>query len=297
MSQALSPSAGGAYGLARTCRLFRVARSTVYLRRETSRRRRTPRSRGPRSRWDDATLLRHVREVLGESGWHGEGYRKAWARLRRRGVRVSPRRVLRVMRAAGLLAPTRVGRPHGPKAHDGTIVPDRPDVRWGTDLTSTLTGEGNASIFFVVDHATAECLGVHAARRGTRFEALEPVRQAVTARFGRFEPGIAAGIEIRHDHGSQFVSYVFQDEIAFLGLRSSPSYVREPQGNGCAERFVRTLKEELLWLQTFATIDELHEALHAFEDRYNRAWLIARHGYRTPREQYAALTGRTENAA
>jgi putative transposase len=135
------------------------------------------------------------------------------------------------------------------------------------------------------------------AGRGTRFEALEPVRQAVTARFGRFDPGIAAGIEIRHDHGSQFVSYAFQDEIAFLGLRSSPAYVREPQGRGCAERFVRTLKEELLRLKTFATIDGLHEALHAFKDRYNRGRRIASHGYRTPREQYGALRGRTENAA
>jgi hypothetical protein len=39
----------------------------------------------------------------------------------------------------------------------------------------------------------------------------------------------------------------FQAELAFLGMASSPSFVREPEGNGVAERFIRTLKENLLW--------------------------------------------------
>ena len=81
------------------------------------------------------------------------------------------------MRAHDLLAPIRVGRPHGPKAHDGTIRTERVDEMWGTDLTSILTGEGQASIFVTVDHCSTECVGIHAARRATRFEALEPLRQ------------------------------------------------------------------------------------------------------------------------
>ena len=38
----------------------------------------------------------------------------------------------------------------------------------------------------------------------------------------------------------------FQSEIRFLGAESSPSFVREPEGNGVAERFIRTLKENFL---------------------------------------------------
>jgi transposase InsO family protein len=56
----------------------------------------------------------------------------------------------------------------------------------------------------------------------------------------------------------------FQDEIEFLGIEASPSFVREPQGNGVAERFIRTLKENLLWVRTFDTIQELRAALVAF---------------------------------
>lgn len=295
MSQALSSSACRPYGLARVCRAWEVARSTVYDHRRgqigspepTSSRQR----RGPQGPCSDAALVDRIRTVLARSPWVGEGHRKVWARLRFDGVRTSKRRVLRVMREAGLLAPRRPGRPHGPAAHDGTIIPAGPDQMWGTDATSTLTGEGTATIFFVVDHCTAECLGIHAARRGTRFEALDAVRQAVRHSFGTYGERIAEdrGLRLRHDHGSPFVSDLFQKELAFLGIDASPSFVREPEGNGCAERFVRTLKEQLLWLRWFDTIEDLGRALHEFRDRYNREWLIERHGHRSPAAQRAAL--------
>ncbi len=65
--------------------------------------------------------------MLGASPFVGEGYRKVWAKLRYRGLRTSKARVLRLMRAAGLLAPSRVGGPRGPRAHDGTIIPSAPE--------------------------------------------------------------------------------------------------------------------------------------------------------------------------
>ena len=90
----------------------------------------------------DEALVEAIRALLAASPFHGEGYRKIWARLRFAGIRTSKRRVLRLTREHGLQAPGRVGRPHGPKAHDGTIRTERVDEMWGTDLTSTLTGEG-----------------------------------------------------------------------------------------------------------------------------------------------------------
>src|SRR5271169_1241265 len=42
------------------------------------------------------------------------------------------------------------------------------------------------------------------------------------------------------------------------------------------------LKENLLWVRTFDTIEELRAALLEFATRYNETWLVARHGYRTP---------------
>ena len=209
MSRTASPSAGRRYGLARTCRALEIPRSTVYAARARRLHPEPPRRRGPKTVWSDAALTGRIRRVLADSPFVGEGYRKVWARLRfaqEDPVRTSRGRVLRLMRAASLLAPTRMGTPHGPAAHDGTIIPEAPDVMWGTldpDATGCLTGEGHATIFFAVDHFTAECrecVGIHAARRGTRFEALEPLRQGVRTVFGASAEGAAAGLSLRHDH-------------------------------------------------------------------------------------------------
>jgi putative transposase len=190
--------------------------------------------------------------------------------------------VLRLMRENDLLAPTRVGSARGPRAHDGTIIPETVDTMWGTDLTTTFTGEGQASVFIAVDHCSAECVGIHAHACATRFEALEPIRQGVRRHFGGFAAAVARGLKLRHDHGSQYMSDHFQKEIAFLGIESSPAFVRAPEGNGCAERFIRTLKENLLWVRTFETIEELRQALLTFRETYNTNWLIERHGFMTP---------------
>jgi transposase InsO family protein len=239
--------------------------------------------RGPRTRLSDAELTEEIRKVLAESVFTGEGHRKAWARLRFRGVRSSQRRVLRLMREAKLLAPHRPIRILGPREHNGTIVAERPDQMWGADGTTAFTlAEGWATVFAVIDHCTAECIGIHVAKPGTRFEALEPVRHGVRERFGSIAQGVAAGLTVRHDHGSQFMSDVFQDELRFLGIESSPSFVRSPEGNGCIERFFRTLKEQLLWVTPFRTVEELRVALHDFAKRYNEHWILERHNYLTP---------------
>ena len=72
--------------------------------------------------------------------------------------------------------------------------------------------------------------------------------------------------------------------------------MREPEGNGCAERFIRTLKENLLWVRRFDTIEELRLALHQFKDIYNRTWIVERHGYRTPAQVRADQLGLAQAA-
>jgi len=245
----------------------------------------SPRRRGPLGAGSDAELISSLRALISQSNFFGEGYRKLWARLRFKGIRTSKERVRRLMKFAGLQAPRPALRERGDRAHRGTICTARPDVMWGTDATSMLTEEGNATIFIMVDHCTQECLGIHAARRGTRLEALEAVRQAVHHSFGEFREGIGAGLlSLRHDHGSQFISDAYQKELKFLGIKSTPAFVAEPQCNGVSERFIRTLKEQLLWLQTFTSVAALNEALAAFKEHYNGSWLVAKHHYLTPSE-------------
>ena len=287
MSKAVSPSCSKRYGLARVCRAWAVSRATVYRRASASASEAASvvGRRGPKTAWSDEQLTELIREDLASTVWVGEGHRKVWARLRAKGVRTSLRRVLRLMREAELLAPHRTVRVLGPRIHDGSIIPDKANLMWGTDATCTMTlDDGQVTIFVALDHCTAECVGIHAAKPGTRFEALEPLRQGVKTRFGAIGAGVAAGLKIRHDHGSQYVSDAFQDELAFLGMESSPAFVRSPEGNGCIERFIRTLKEQLLWLRPFKNVEELRLALHGWAAKYNEHWLIERHGFLTPNQ-------------
>jgi len=196
--------------------------------------------------------------------------------------RASRERVLRVMRENGLLSPAR--SPWRPEMkHDGRITTDVPNIMWGTDMTSTVLCTGrNAYIFAVVDHCAQDCIGIHVSDRATRYEAIEPVRKAVEYVYGKCDENIAKGVGLRHDWGSAYVSAYFQDEVESLGLESSPSFVRQPEGNGVAERFFKTLKEQLLWIQSFDTLESLRKAVENFVQTYNSCWMVAKHGYLSP---------------
>jgi hypothetical protein len=99
------------------------------------------------------------------------------------------------------------------KPHDGTIITDKVHEMWGTDMTQTITiREGRANVFVGVEHANSEVVGIHASRSANRFEALEPVRQGVHRYFGVIAPGVARGLKLRHDHGSNYMSGDFQDK-------------------------------------------------------------------------------------
>jgi putative transposase len=282
MSRTVSPSSKKPYGVARVISLWRLARSSFYAARQREQHPREPMKRGPRV-FSDEELVAEIRQLLAAPVFAGEGYRKIWARLRHKGVRTSKDRVLRLLRANQLLSPARQSEPVRTNPHEGTIVTELPDQMWGTDATATSTEvEGTVTIFAAIDHCTAECVGIHVVKKANRFEALEPIRQGLRQYFGGFSAGAATGLRLRHDHGSVYMSDDFQNEIKFLGIEPSPAFVRQPEGNGCIERFFRTLKEQLLWVRRFRDLDELRVALYEFRNRYNENWIIQRLGYRTP---------------
>jgi putative transposase len=272
--------------VATVCRVLRAPRSTVYARRGRSG---MPPRPGPVTSISDAQLVRLIRQVLAASPFAGEGYRKVGARLRREhGVRVSGKRVLRLCRREGLLAPQRVRGRRKPRPHDGTIIPDRPNMRWGTDATMAWTrSDGWVWVFCVVDHYSAEAWA-HVAKVGDRFAALQPVYDAVIDRFGGLAADVARGISLRHDWGPQYRSGHFLGSIGWLGIADDAAFLGEPETNGCAERWIRTLKEQCLWAELHDTIDQLRQAVSGFVDRYNTSWLIQRHGHLTPKEAYQA---------
>jgi hypothetical protein len=198
MAEAISPATGCRYGVTRVCRVWEVARSSFYATRlagaDSARPVPSPARRGPKPAISDADLLAAIRADLARSPWTGEGHRKVWARLRALdGIRVSRKRVLRLMREHALLSPHRA-RTRPEAAHERRIVTEAPDVMWATDATQISTvADGKVWLFGVAEHWNAELLGWHVAKHGTRFEALQALGMAVRQRFGHLGADAPSG--------------------------------------------------------------------------------------------------------
>ena len=264
MSRATSATTGRRYGLKRVCGTWERSRSALYARRARAQcptRGERPARRGPPPALSDAQLLAAIRTDLARSPFQGEGHRKVHARLRiLDGVRVSRTRVLRVMRTQGLLSPHR-GRQGEMKAHEGTIVTTAPDVMWGTDGVRVFTAEdGWVWTFAAVDHWNAECVGWHVCKVGSRFAALEPLAQGLGRLYGSVEADVARGLALRMDHGSQYLSDHFLNQIRYWGIHPSFAFVEEPETNGVVERWNRTLKEQAIYgrLRTSCRVPASH---------------------------------------
>lgn len=61
---------------------------------------------------------------------------------------------------------------------------------------------------------------------------------------------------MRSDHGSQYDSADFMNEMSYLGLGMSKAYVRSPECNGIIERFHRTINEQVFAVNAFKSLEE-----------------------------------------
>src|SRR6476619_8188790 len=96
---------------------------------------------------------------------------------------------------------------------------ERPEVKplRPTHPQITTVEDGKVWLFGVAEHWNAELLGWHVAKHGTRYEAIQAVGMAVRQQFGHLDAGTARGLALRHDHGSNFMSDVFQKQAKFWG--------------------------------------------------------------------------------
>jgi putative transposase len=293
MAKATSSASGQPYGIRRVCRVWGVPRSSFYTAQTPTSGSASPAPpparRGPKPAVTDEALLAAIRRDLDRSPWTGEGHRKVWARLRvRDGIRVSAKRVLRLMREHTLLSPHRPRRKPD-DAHQRQIITEAPNVMWAIDATQVTTvQDGKVWIFGVAEHWNAEFLGWHVTKTGTRFEATQALGMAVRRQFGRLSADAARGLALRHDHGSNFMADHFQKQARFWGISPSYAFVGEPETNGVIERLFRTLKEQAIHGRVLQTIDEVRHAVRAFAERYNAEWLIEKNGFRSPLDARAA---------
>ena len=197
MSAATSPGTDLAYGLQRVCAAWGFARSSFYAmksRQQATAERPPAKRRGPKPSISDEALLVAIEADLEASPWEGEGHRKVWARLRVcRGIRVSRKRVLRVMRENNLLSPHRCRR-RGGNPHVGEIITHAPNLMWGTDGVRVFTvDDGWGWVFTAIEHWNAECVGWHVCKRGDRFAALQPISMGLARLYASTSARCGAG--------------------------------------------------------------------------------------------------------
>ena len=89
------------------------------------------------------------------------------------------------------------------------------------------------------------------------------------------------GLSMRMDHGSRYTSDDFRDQIRFWGITPSYAFVAEPQTNGIAERFNRTMKEQAIHGRVFKNLEEVRAAAIAFKDRHNHDWRLEKLGFKS----------------
>lgn len=234
-----------------------------------------------------STVVAAIHEVvLEQPAW---GIRLVWASLRRRGLTVSRNRVARLMRALGLVFPPAAEREIGaPRGHVATPDSNR---RWASDLTTAWTRlDGLAAVVPVVDCGDRYALALKATKSQESPFVLSPLNRSLRETFGS-PANVSPGLELRTDHGPQYTGSDCVRVCDDWHLEHTFAPVGRPTGNAIAERFILTMKVELLWSRDWTSIAELQAALDAWRITYNQKRPHQALNYETPAERRARNTG------
>jgi putative transposase len=271
------------------CRTFGLSRAAYYEAKRSDRVVPFERSRKTPSTVtvSDEVLETRVRALVDE--FPAFGVRRIHAMLRRESLLVGCRRVWKMMRRLGLTLPAVSEREADPRF--GHVAVPEPNRRIGTDLTTVVTRkDGLVAIVPVIDNGCRSALALTATKRQDSVAVLAPVRQALVRAFGEMGR-VPDGVELRTDHGPQYTGSDCEAMCREWGLDHTFAPVGRPTGNAVTERFIRSLKEELIWLKDWESLAELQAALDDFRVFYNERRPHQALGYRTPAEYRAEKLG------
>ena len=108
---------------------------------------------------------------------------------------------------------------------------------------------------------------------------MQPIARGLHAEFGATGVDAGRGLALRRDHGTQYTADDFLNQVKFWGIAPSFAFVAEPQTNGVAERFNRTLKEQAIHGRVCLNLEAVRAAVTEFKDRYNRHWRLEKRGF------------------
>jgi len=233
----------------------------------------------------DIPVVALIRELKTEHPFWG--YRRTWAYLRYvKGFEINKKRVFRLMRRYELLVkPNRrlraIRTPQRSKPR-----PDWPNQWWGIDMTKVKVGSfGWMYIVLVLDWYTKKVVGYYAGVQCTSRHWQEALDMAVN---NQFPEGVRdQALSLMSDNGCQPTAVSFMKSCRELGINQAFTSYNNPKGNADTERFIRTLKEELLWLREWDNPFELVDELKKWTESYNQSYLHSALGYKPPAQAEA----------
>lgn len=210
------------------------------------------------------------------------GVRKVWATLRREhGLKVSRKRVWALMKAHGLVL-ARDSEPGEPTR--GHVAVPQPDRRLAADFTTVWTRvDGVVAVVPTIDCGCRSVLGMVVTKDQQAPAILASIEQALETAYGH-PAAVPPGLELRTDHGPQYTGADCAALAVRWGLEHTFAPVGRPTGNAVVERFIRTLKEEVVWLRDWNTAAELREAIAAWLVKYHTGRAHQSLGWMTPSE-------------
>lgn len=217
------------------------------------------------------------------------GYRRMGAELRRRGQAVNHKRVLRLMREDSLLVQVRRFCRTTNSAHAYGRFPnlirdlriERLNQVWCADITYVRLRRDFVYLAVVMDIYPRAIRGWELS--GTLTEALTSA--ALERALAQQTP------EIHHsDQGVQYAATGYVDRLLRRGIKVSMAARGQPRQNAHAERLMRTLKEEEVYLHEYADLTEARSRIGRFlDDVYMTKRIHSALGYLTPAEFEAAV--------
>lgn len=242
----------------------------------------------------DGELLAAIRRLFGE--FHGRyGAPRIQGELAKEGMRISRKRVARLMRENGLRAKGRRKYKHTTDSnHKLPVAPnllkqnfhaDQPDTVWVSDITYIWTLEGWMYLAVIIDLFSRKVVGWTLADRMTASLVCDALDAAVRLR--RPKPGLI----FHSDRGSQYASKTFRRRLWRYRMRQSMSAKGNCYDNAVAESFFATLKKELVRDEPFETRTrargEVFEYIEVFYNRKRAHSLLA---YESPTSFEACFT-------
>jgi putative transposase len=272
------------FGVELICRTLEVSASAYYQRASGERSARSV---------EDERLLAKIGKVFAEN-YECYGVRRMHAALVRDGERVGRDRVARLMRAAGIKGAKRRGKPWrttigDPAAQKRPDLVQRdftapaPDRLWVGDLTYLRTWEGRVYFAFIIDAYSRMIVGWQLATHMRTDLVLDALRMALATR----QPGADFTLVAHTDHGSQYVSEDYTQQLDDARVLASVGSVGDCYDNALAESFVDSFKTELIRDRVWRSNTQLELAIVEWVAWFNTRRLHSSIGNRPPVEHEA----------